>query len=391
MSKRFTHVSGAVVAAVAVLAAASMAGGASAALATDPARAAVRPTLAPAFSGRLYGVTALSATDAWAVGLYPTGALILHWNGKTWTSHDISGCCFLESVAATSPANAWAVGGTGWFTTEPLIEHWNDRAWTKASVQAPAAGGYLNGVAVVSASDAWAVGWTGGGPGDGTGPGDATLIEHWNGRAWTRVPSPAPAPLSGLSGVAATSATNVWAVGWTGVNGENNGTLRTLILHWNGRDWTRTPSPSNVPGVRTSLNAVAALSADDAWAVGSTHQDRNRITFIVHWNGTTWTRVPAPTPFPGTSLLGVAAASARDIWAVGQRSYESVCSPDSCLTAIMHWNGRRWSIVPSPNPAGSYLNPLWSVTTTSAGNAWAAGTIDYAQTLITHWNGKTWN
>jgi hypothetical protein len=187
MSKRFTHVSGAVVAAVAVLAAASMAGGASAALATDPARAAVRPTLAPAFSGRLYGVTALSATDAWAVGLYPTGALILHWNGKTWTSHDISGCCFLESVAATSPANAWAVGGTGWFTTEPLIEHWNDRAWTKASVQAPAAGGYLNGVAVVSASDAWAVGWTGGGPGDGTGPGDATLIEHWNGRAWTRV------------------------------------------------------------------------------------------------------------------------------------------------------------------------------------------------------------
>jgi hypothetical protein len=30
------------------------------------------------------------------------------------------------------------------------------------------------------------------------------------------------------------------------------------------------PCPSNVPGVRTSLNAVTALSADDAWAGGST-------------------------------------------------------------------------------------------------------------------------
>ena len=39
-----------------------------------------------------------------------------------------------------------------------------------------------------------------------------------------------------LNGVAATSARNVWAVG-----GTNGG--KTLIVHWNGSAWRRVPSP----------------------------------------------------------------------------------------------------------------------------------------------------
>jgi hypothetical protein len=36
--------------------------------------------------GNLYGVAAVSASDAWAVGQNGgAGDLILHWNGKTWT------------------------------------------------------------------------------------------------------------------------------------------------------------------------------------------------------------------------------------------------------------------------------------------------------------------
>jgi hypothetical protein len=38
-----------------------------------------------------------------------------------------------------------------------------------------------------------------------------------------------------------------------------------------------------------------------------------------------------------------------------------------------------------------YLNGLFGVAATGRGNAWAAGTTDYASTLITRWNGKTWS
>src|SRR5260370_42569672 len=46
----------------------------------------------------------------------------------------------------------------------------------------------LNGVAVVSACGAWAVGSYN----NGTPPGPQTLIEHWNGPAWTVGGSPDP-------------------------------------------------------------------------------------------------------------------------------------------------------------------------------------------------------
>jgi hypothetical protein len=63
----------------------------------------------------LLGVAATSATDAWAVGaLFSANkTLILHWNGKSWTreaSPNLGSSDMLESVAASSPAGAWAVG-----------------------------------------------------------------------------------------------------------------------------------------------------------------------------------------------------------------------------------------------------------------------------------------
>ena len=337
------------------------------------------------FGDRLYGVTATSAANAWAVG---TSNLIVHWNGHSW-SRELAGNGFFVNVSATSASDAWAVGGTGWFTTEPMIYHWNGSAWSQKPVVDPALGGYFNDVTAVSPTDVWAVGLTGGGPGAGTGTDNATLIEHWNGRTWARVASPALPSASGLDSVSATSAGNIWAVGWTGANA-NSGTDRTLIEHWNGHAWTRVPSPSGVPGVRSSLRSVVALSASDAWAVGVQHELRNALVFIVHWNGKTWTKVHAPTPGPGATLMGVAATGPDNVWAVGQTTTNGVCSPAKCATAMVHWNGRRWSVVPSPNPPSDRLNALFSISFVSGRNAWAVGTTDYAKTLIIHWNGHTW-
>jgi hypothetical protein len=91
----------------------------------------------------------------------------------------------------------------------------------------------LAGVAAISARNAWAVGFT-------SSTGTQALIVHWDGSAWTQVPSPALAG-GGLSGVAATPARNVWAVG-AALGG--SGYYQTLIEHWNGRTWKRVPSPA---------------------------------------------------------------------------------------------------------------------------------------------------
>ena len=69
----------------------------------------------------------------------------------------------------------------------------------------------------------------------------------------------------GVSAVAATSARNAWAVG---------GGPRTMILHWNGTAWKRVPSPGHA--YSTFLISVAAISADDAWAVGYTSSRTGR-------------------------------------------------------------------------------------------------------------------
>jgi hypothetical protein len=57
--------------------------------------------------------------------------------------------------------------------------------------------------------------------------GSGTLVLHWDGRTWARVPSPSPGTGSDLLGVAASSAGNAWAVGGF----RDGGPLRTLAIH----------------------------------------------------------------------------------------------------------------------------------------------------------------
>src|SRR5712691_2904341 len=93
----------------------------------------------------------------------------------------------------------------------------------------------LEGVTVLSSCDAWAVGFGAGGNGA-----NQILIEHWDGSAWTVVPSLGPGSAGNvLSSVRAVSRTSIWAVGHY-ANGIGN---QTLILHWNGTAWKQVPSP----------------------------------------------------------------------------------------------------------------------------------------------------
>jgi hypothetical protein len=362
--------------------------GAAASAASGPASRQAYPT----FPGRLYSVAAISADDVWAAGLgEPGGSLIVHWNGRTW-SRSLVGPGYLIGVAGSSARNAWAVGGTSWFSpNQTFAEHWNGKKWTHVRTPSPAGGGDFNAVTVSSPSSAWAVGETG--PGPGIPSATAPLIEHWNGKAWTIQRFRIPADGGHLSAVAATSSRDAWAVGATGPVSEGTA-QQTLAEHWNGKAWTRVPSP-NLPGSTASfLQSVTAVSASNAWAVGYATVGGRYKAITMHWNGHRWTLLPASSPGGDAQLLGVAFSWTNNIWAVG------IVNPTRCGNGVLqcqtlaeHWNSvtRNWRDSPTPNPPAGYLNALWGVSAVSRTSIWAVGSTDYASTLIEHWNGKSWS
>jgi hypothetical protein len=326
----------------------------------------------------LYGAAALSSRDAWAVGQsFKPGAgrsLVLHWDGTAW--HRVASPsprdAALYGVAAVSPRSAWAVGG---YAGGTLVLHWNGTAWKRVASPNPggSASNSLFSVAALSSSEAWAVGYN-------TAANQAVVM-HWNGTAWTRITVPVPRFSLGaeLDGVAAISPANAWAVGnyYNGREGSGEG-YRTLILHWNGTEWKRVPSPDAPHSGENYLTAVTATSPASAWAVGEYFirggtADR---TLILRWDGTAWKRVASPNPGTADNFLnGLAATSGTNAWAVGEyNNFITRVRFSPHRTFAAHWNGTAWRQVTSPNPGGSANDiSLRGVAATSARNAWAVG------------------
>jgi hypothetical protein len=365
------------------------------------ARAAVTAAF-PANAG-LYSVSATSATNAWAVGFRFGGLanrrLAEHWNGSSWkqvktlSPGGVGDDAEFRDVSALSKNNVWAVGffsdGT---IRHSLIEHWNGKAWKqfKAPVQGCTPGDGLSSVTAISPANVWAV---------GTVTNCFALVGvpdafHWNGRSWHEVPPPNPGQLLGgeLQSVAATSAHDVWAVG-DFPTGQAQG-RDTLTAHWNGSKWKLVPSP-NPTGLLNVLTGVSATSGSNAWAVGFDVKNipHANFTLALHWNGTSWTRVPTPHPAGGNGDLldAVAALSGHDAFAVG----EFRNAKNRSLDLSARWNGRSWSMLrsPTPPPPGQDAG-LTGVAATSGTNAWAVGFYragSASKAIIVHWNGKSWH
>jgi hypothetical protein len=102
-----------------------------------------------------------------------------------------------------------------------------------------------------------------------------------------------------------------WAVGSRGAPPH----ARALIERFDGRRWTAVPTPQ-VPG-SSGLVDVLALTPHLAWAVGSysVRPGANR-TLIEKWNGHAWRVTPSPGPRPSSELLGID-GTPQHLWAVG--------------------------------------------------------------------------
>jgi len=190
-------------------------------------------------------------------------------------------------------------------------------------------------------------------------------VERWQGGVWRTVPSPdRPTRGNFLNAVAAQSASDAWAVGLSRSPGKP---ARTLVLHWDGRRWAITASPNVGPG-DNFLVSVAAASARDAWAVG--YRDASGVfrSLAEHWDGDRWTVVRLPRlRGPGNGLNAVDAAASGVVWAVGGSSRAR--GPSQPL--VLRLDGRSWSSVAAP--ASLHSAALNGVAAWGRRGAWVVG------------------
>jgi hypothetical protein len=296
----------------------------------------------------------------------------------------------LRSVAAVSTTDAWAVGGN-------ITAHWIGASWAQVAI--PSTKADLADVSAFAAGDVWAVGTL-----SHKDASPTALVLLWNGQSWATMPTP-PVSQANVSftTVVAIAANNVWVAG--SVNFYNENLVEPIVENWNGTTWSVTPLP--FPGA--FIEKMAAVSATDIWVVGESVGGGTVqfLPFSAHWNGTQWSQVTVPALTYGGRLAGVVALSAKNVWAVGSSTLPPIytnslktVSYNPVQNLIEHWNGKAWSINPSPNvgPIDVYqTNQLYAITALSATNLWAVGSFklpdgsDRQLSLALHGNGTSWS
>ncbi|MDQ6693345.1 MAG: hypothetical protein M3014_02855 [Chloroflexota bacterium] len=355
---------------------------------------------------QLTGVSAVSADDVWSAGYYvdqtksrpatspkhvvkrpadrqefegsPYGnlvhTLVEHWDGTAWTiipsidNGPDSNAFF--AIAAAGTNDVWA---TGYYldtfgVSQTLIEHWNGTAWSL--VTSPNMGPYLdNELTTVDApatNDVWTAGYYYSEQGVAR-----TLTEHWNGTTWSIIASPNTGALDNeIYSISFAAASDVWAVGSYVIANGMGGVIKGLLEHWNGTAWSIVPY-TPIGSFNNVFYGVDAVSTTDVWAVGASggYSSGARPLFE-HWDGSSWTPVAGPANgSPGDVVYSVEAIGVNDVWAVGAGGRSN--APPQGLTE--HWNGVAWSVVRSPLGQQNGYASLMSVSAADSNDLWAVG------------------
>jgi photosystem II stability/assembly factor-like uncharacterized protein len=213
-----------------------------------------------------------------------------------------------NAVWGTRSSDVWAAGDAG------TLGHFDGSRWTIFRL----GGDDLHAVWGLTSDDVWASGH------------DRVL--HWNGRAWSEVPTGLTniGPLKSIAGLASNDV-------WIGCGYSN----RPVLLHWNGQA---------LQSIDAILPALVQRTTDGILAFDSSHRFR--------WNGRQW-----ETLGDARSVRAVWGAS-QNFWAVTQKGVELVSGGSLTEFAL-----------PSRHPFGgppdrADLNAIWA---SGPGDVWVAG------------------
>jgi hypothetical protein len=232
----------------------------------------------------VFGVWGAAPNDLWADGVdCAKRTLLFRRDGDSF-----------RVVGSPDSHLGWQVRGTAatdvWIPARDRVFRFDGARWTSTVLGAPDPAG--RAVWPLTSTEAWLVGWTGG---SGLAP---PLLLHWHDQQWTSSPI---AQSGGLVGVWASAFDDVWVVGTSGAG-------RYPVFHFDGRAFSHVPTP--LDGVPTDFTNVFGTSAKDVWATGTRGE-------LVHWDGTGWSLAHPPASENTIKGLQGIWGTGNEFWAAG--------------------------------------------------------------------------
>jgi len=162
----------------------------------------------------------------------------------------------------------------------------------------------------------------------------------------------------------------------------------TLAEQRSGGIWAVQSTPNPPAAATSALNGVACLSGSACTAVGQFFVGSGaELTLAERWDGSRWAIQPTPNPAgSASSRLSAVACPAADSCTAAGTSNSKVL--------VERWDGASWRIQSAPVPPGAQFSELNGVTCTGATSCIAVG--DYVNgsgldvTLAEQWNGTSW-
>jgi hypothetical protein len=158
-------------------------------------------------------------------------------------------------------------------------------------------------------------------------------------------------------------------------------------IHFDGTTWTAFSAPMIKGDNNSFLQGVVDISPTLAWAAGNVTDGAHAGQVIEQWNGTKWSLFPAPKfgKKDQANVFAMTSSSANDVWAIG-----SLVNLGTGLVSPLfeHWNGTAWTAT-----TGESSNDfLFGASADATNDAWAVGfnVSDSITTSAMHWDGTNW-
>jgi hypothetical protein len=242
----------------------------------------------------------------------------------------------LSGVSASSASNAWAVGTAA---AGPLLARWNGHKWASVKVPATITDAAFTSVSTTGPSDAWIFGFSSG----------IQTLFHANGHTVSAVKIPLPTNGS-VRAIAASSAKSVWVTGAVGkVEGKFSVSV-AFAMHYTGKSWKKYNLSTGYPS--SSPSGIAAAGSK-AYVVGGgspkkfTSKGIVQNAFAMTFSGGKWHRNKVTKRGKSSGFAGVAASKKLAVavgtsyngYLCGTHSLNVVGSPFAASLRGSSWNG----------------------------------------------------
>ncbi|HZC79257.1 MAG TPA: hypothetical protein VE258_16000, partial [Ktedonobacterales bacterium] len=198
--------------------------------------------------------------------------ILLHYQGNAWVmapSPNVS--AFGGVLRMVSPAEGWMLLDGGKTHTTPYtaayaytLLHYTGSAWQEQSMPFKRTTMILTDIAAIAPDDLWIVGYDTAAPGGG-------IIAHYSGRQWSTWSGTIGGNATdALYAVAPVSPSSVWVFGTHPYHDAHGDNISFVAFHFDGSAWslvpTLNPTPSGGPFAATALPAGDAYAFDqNAW------------------------------------------------------------------------------------------------------------------------------